>query len=53
MGIYDGITWCYRLIFILIAMLFAVNIFRHNSMTKKILGIIVLLPLLLRMFNIK
>lgn len=53
MGIYNGITWCYHLIFILIATLLAVNIFRHNSMTKKVLGVIVLLPLLLRLFNVK
>lgn len=53
MNVYNGITWCYRLIFGLIAMLLAINIFRHEPLTKKILGVIVLLPLLLRLFNIK
>jgi hypothetical protein len=53
MNIYNGITWCYRLIFSLIAVLLAINIFRHDSLTKKVLGVIVLLPLLLRLFNIK
>jgi hypothetical protein len=53
MGIYDAITWCYRAIFALMAVLFAVNVVRHQEITKKLLGVIVLLPLLLRLFSVK
>ncbi len=53
MDVYSCITGCYRIIFALIAALFLINIIRHESLTKKLLGVIVALPLLLRLFGIK
>ena len=53
MGVYDVITWCYRAIFALLTFLFAVHVVRHAEITKNLLGVIVLLPLLLRLFSVK
>ena len=53
MNMYSLITGCYRIIFALMAALFAINMTRHESLTKKLLGVIVVLPLLLRLFGVK
>lgn len=53
MDIYEGITLCYRLIFGGLALLFMINVVRHQDLTKKLLGVVVLLPLLLRFFGVK
>jgi hypothetical protein len=53
MNVYDAITWAYRVIIGLIAALYLINIVKHQELTKKLLGVFVALPFLLRLFNIK
>ena len=53
MDIFSCITWAYRGIFALTAALFLINVARHECFTKKLLGVIVTLPLLLRLFGVK
>ena len=53
MSVYDCITFAYRIIVGVIAVLFMINVCRHQEFSKKILGIFIVLPFLLRFFNIK
>jgi hypothetical protein len=53
MNVYDIITFTYRIIIGLIAVLYLINIVKHQEFSKKFLGVFVALPFLLRLFNIK
>lgn len=53
MDIFNLITWIYRCLFTLTAVLLLCNILRSQGWSKKLLGVFVVLPFLLRLFNIK
>jgi hypothetical protein len=53
MNVYEVITFGYRIIVCLIAVLYLINIYIHQEFSKKFLGVLVVLPFLLRLFNIK
>jgi hypothetical protein len=53
MDVYAVITFAYRIIVGLIAVLYLINVVKHEEFRKKFLGVFVALPFLLRLFNIK
>jgi hypothetical protein len=53
MNVYAVITFGYRIIVCLVAVLYLINVCKHQAFSKKFLGVFVALPFLLRLFNIK